>query len=553
MKRQAINRSKTLILDIFISLRALQKVVLNNLYSSSLVTYTTIPLNIMNSNSSEPAKVSNDPFFSPTLQLILKGTHFPTPSYLKLYQNSSLDGTNWTLSAATEINDSNPHPVYKNAIQLKYLFPVNQIISIEVWRVSIGFNNLFGSIKFNLVQLLRSPIKSIELPIDLSVKKGLDSTPYIKVTIDEALESKDVLSATFGAKLYKRFLFVPKTYFSLWKSLDNGPYSKVLQSQQVISNNPVWPQTLVKVSNQFKQGGKLRLAIHDKSDKILGYSEFTFADLMDPKKKSFDLVKMENNKNSETEAVDQGTIELIDRSLEKAMTFTEFLTLGLEIQYSAIIDFSSLCKEHERNEEDVLSLHDYKEAVRLVTSIIGNYLDENEISAFGVGTKKEDTHGRGYFLLKEDKKLTTSNSKALLVALDECLKSLEGKKDIRILPPLREVMKKVKTDMVLSHKPKYYVCALFLFDEIKDLQRFIDQIVLMSYAIPVSFMILGLGSKASNQFRVLKDEIEQLKDSRNRQIQRENVKFVCLNEYSNLPKAVAQLLEELPKPHMGHS
>jgi len=503
----------------------------------------------MNANSDENEKSILDPFYSPTLQLILKCSNLPTPSYLKLYQNTSFSGSNWMLFCATDVNDSEPNIIYKNQIKIQYNFPTKQMISIEIWKVSMGTNNLFGSSRFNLVQLLRSPTKFIDLPLQLADGVQVTQPPLLKIGIDESIETKDILSLTFGTKLHKRFLFAPRMYYSLWKSIDYGQFTKVLQSPQVTGHNPSWPPIQVKVSNQFKQTGVLRVVVHDRSDKILGHSEFSYVDIIDLNRKSFDLIKFEKRKSNETEIVDQGVVELVEHRITKGMTFNEFFTAGLEFQYYAIVDFSPFCKNQENKEEeddDIPYAHEYKEALKLVTNILTSYLGESDIAAYGVGASKDETR-RGFFPFKQEKKVIMATSKALLAAFDESLKAIEEKTKTKLLPAIREVMKKIKTDMVISSKLKYYVCAIFVTDEIADLQEVIDQIVLVSFGLPISFVFLEIGKKASSQLRVFQNDVDQLKDSHDRIIDRVNVNCVCLSEYSNMVKATTKLLEDIPK------
>ena len=501
----------------------------------------------MNVSSEDSEKPALDPFFSPTLQLILKCSNLPTPSYLKLYQNTTFSGSNWTLFCATDVNDSDTNIIYKNQIKIQYHFPIKQMVSIEIWRVSMGTNNLFGSSKFNLVQLLRSPSKFIDLPLQLADGVQVTQPPLLKIGIDESIETKDILSLTFGTKLHKRFLFAPRMYYSLWKSIDFGQFTKVLQSPQITGHNPVWPPIQVKVSNQFKQTGVLRVVIHDRSDKILGHSEFSYVDIVDLNRKSFDLIKFEKRKNNETEIVDQGVVELIEHRITKGMTFSEFFTAGLEFQYYAIVDFSQFCKQqHQEDDDEISYVHEYKEALKLVTNIISSYLGENDIVAYGVGASKDEAN-REFFPFKQEKKVIMATSKALLAAFDDSLKGLQGRIKTKLLPAIRETMKKIKTDMVISNNLKYYVCAIFMTDEIADLQEVIDQIVLVSFGLPISFVILDISKKASSQLRVLQTDVEQLKDSHDRVLDHVNVKCVCLSEYSNIVKATTSLLEDIPK------
>ena len=77
------------------------------------------------------------------------------------------------------------------------------------------------------------------------------------------------------------------------------------------------------------------MVLHDKSDKILGHGEFTFHDIVEEKKKSFPLIKMEitPQDKSKVENISQGTIEIVDYLFEKVVLFNDYLQNGLEIQF----------------------------------------------------------------------------------------------------------------------------------------------------------------------------------------------------------------------------
>ena len=138
---------------------------------------------------------------------------------------------NWILFAATDINDSDPHPHYRSNITFQYFFAIEQFVKIEVYKSSLEEkNNLFASAEFNIVDLIRSPTKSIELKLaDEKEIKENQPTPVLKLTIDEAVEAKDILTIVFSANFTKKSIFsTPKTYYTLWKSIEGSPFTKVL-------------------------------------------------------------------------------------------------------------------------------------------------------------------------------------------------------------------------------------------------------------------------------------------------------------------------------------
>lgn len=487
-----------------------------------------------------------DPLFFPTLQLVLKGVNFPLPSYLRFYQRNSLLGHNWILFAATEVNDSNPHPLYPDTIRFQYYFPFEQYLKIDIYRVSTDDNNLYSSLEFNIVKLLRSPNKSLQLsmPSCSPSKKGKDDA-YILISIDEPVESKDVLSLAFTVHFkQKATIFQPKVYYDLLKTHDKKNYVKVLQSGLAVGNSAAWPLIQLRCSSHFKNSGILRIQVMDRSEKLLGISEFTFKDIVEEKKRELEFLKIETNKKGEIELTNNGTIEISQCHLEKALTFNDYLTAGLVLKDYYALDLSYFINSDLQDEKVIAFKKDYRQFLNLISTIFRPYTDEENINLNALGGIKDE---KDYNFIPLSLDQSIKDVETILSIFDKSLCLLQKKTEIKLAPFLQDVITKVKSDIIISHKVKYYACIVILTEKPVDIQSVLDQLVLASYETPISFIILCLNENAFDGLNEVLGNPEGFKDSQARSPYRSNVKIVNSSQFSMNIQTTIRLLQDIPR------
>jgi hypothetical protein len=178
-----------------------------------------------------------------------------------------------------------------------------------------------------------------------------------------------------------------------------------------------------------------------------------------------------------------------------------------------------------------------------LSTILLPYTEEKMILGYGIGGDLLDSH-QDFFLLK-GKDYAIQTPESLVEAFDSSFQRILQKKSIRLSPLIQDMTMRVKTDIILSQKVKYYLSIIVISEAIPDLQEVIDNCVLASYEAPISFLLLATNKKIFNE--KARTQLENMKDSRNRQVYRKNLRLLFLEDCQNHVQAVVKILEETPK------
>jgi len=501
----------------------------------------------MDANFDENAR-NQDALVSPHLHLIVRAQKLPLPSYMKFYHKNAVTGNNWILFGATEINETDPNLTLANKLSIQYFFPLYQLIRVEIYQVIIESSMFYAHAEFNLADLLRNPdqLMDLSLTYEKSNLNDVDTGTRLSVGANDPSQSKDFLTMQYAAEFNKVSLLGRKSYFILWRLNENNELEKVAQSIVLKGRNPVWPRVCMKVSEQFKREGIFRLVVHNKDHKVIGHVEFTYGDIMEQGKREFRMFKFESpKKGSPAKIKEKGRIILKNASLEKSGNFTDYLAAGLDMQCYFGLDYSEYFDFYFDKLTTDIRKKDFKDILGNIAKIIYPYLGEKMFSVYGVGASVGASNIDFFPIFSQLNGLYSPNQ--LVEGYEKSFGLLQNKKDLKLSPLVKEVIKNAKEDLGKCHKIKYYVSVFLITGKIHDWDEFISEVVLASYELPMSFLFMGIGDGDFSQLEMLNNRWSQIQDSQGRKPFRKNVMIVLLKDHIACSHASIRLVSEIPR------
>ena len=114
-------------------------------------------------------------------------------------------------------------------------------------------------------------------------------------------------------------------------------------------------------------------------------------------------------------------------------------------------------------------------------------------------------------------------------------------------PMIRDLNNEVKENLQKGMTMSYNILMILTDGQIDDMQDTIDELVEASF-LPISVIIVGIGSSDFGNMDILDADDKPLFDRRKRKADRDLVQFVPFNNYKNdPPKLAEQVLEEIPR------
>jgi len=119
--------------------------------------------------------------------------------------------------------------------------------------------------------------------------------------------------------------------------------------------------------------------------------------------------------------------------------------------------------------------------------------------------------------------------------------------------PVLSVSGQIVADRKVDQLNQQYFILLIMTDgEITDMEKTVDEIVRLS-GLPLSIIIVGVGSADFSKMNILDADEEPLKSSAGQKCQRDIVQFVPFRDYQNVhySKLAADVLKEAPDQLMS--
>lgn len=101
-------------------------------------------------------------------------------------------------------------------------------------------------------------------------------------------------------------------------------------------------------------------------------------------------------------------------------------------------------------------------------------------------------------------------------AFEQSFLKLKENKKLFLAPFVQQTVNLVKETMGKASRINYFICFIVITGPIKDFYVFVDQMVLASYEVPLSFLILGIGEENFGDLEHLNNKELEVKGSYDR-------------------------------------
>ncbi|XP_037075271.1 copine-8-like [Pollicipes pollicipes] len=467
----------------------------------------------------------------------------------------------------TEVIKNNLNPEFATKFQISYKFEEKQRLKFDIydWDVkvaSVQEQDFLGRVECTVGELVSAPNRKFQ-------RKLSESSGVLSVTAEELAACREVLTLSLSARKVDKKDFFSKSdpFLAISRVNEDNSYTVVHRTEVVKrSLNPDWRSftvPLVKLCNGDKQRS-LRLECldwdNDGSHDSIGACHANVARLVQPASaaapNTYALIN-ERKKAKKRRYKDSGTLVVNSARLTVQATFLDYIQGGLQLHFTVAVDFTA----SNGNPADPRSLHyrdprgadnQYVTAIRAVGDIIQDYDSDKMFPCLGFGARVPPTGqvSHEFFLNGHPTDPYCRGVDGVLQAYYNALNTVQLYGPTCFAPAIRHVARFAST----CEPGKHYFVLLIITDGIITDQPDTVAALVDASALPMSVIIVGVGSEDFSAMEYLDADNQRLRDSRGRAAARDIVQFVELQratgQHAPGPAAQAALadlvLTELP-------
>ncbi len=327
-----------------------------------------------------------------------------------------------------------------------------------------------------------------------------------------------------------------------------GEFSSNVISYSIQKDNKIiYKSPLCNCSN-IKQSDKLPLSLLSPEFEISFYNKN-----YDEQKLSITVEELLNQKAKEV-TIELPETEKLDViiSLEKfdKVSLIKLKKEGLNINLSIAIDFTGSNYDPQYSN----SLHyitdgfvnNYEKSMRACADILSIYNKNDEYDVYGFGA---DLNGKfmEYFNIKKDKENENDKIKGIENVIKEYKRTVN---EVRFsggtyfAPVINSINEKIKQN---NNKLNYNILLIISDGIVDDIWDIIDSII-ESSKLPLSIVIIGIGSNVTEDMKRLNGENGKLKNSKGEYLEKDIVQYVHFNDYNeNIEKLTKEVFRYIPQ------
>ncbi|XP_028392485.1 copine-3-like isoform X2 [Dendronephthya gigantea] len=476
-------------------------------------------------------------------------------------------GNQWIEVGRTEQIKDNLNPNFAKSIIVDYHFEELQKLKFSVYDIDDPKENLskadfLGNLETTLGQLVSSQKYSKPLQLPKTTNAGT-----ITIAAEELATNHDLVDFTFRAtKLDKKDFFGKSDpYLEFSKAKEDGSFV-VFHRTEVVKNtlNPSWKPFQLSVVNLCNADLNRTIKVDcydwdsDGSNDFIGQFTTNLNEMekagkpheiswpcINPKKMS----KKKNYNNS-------GIIYLSRCEILKRYSFLDFISAGLQLNFSVAIDFTASNGHPAQN----TSLHyinpyqpnEYLKALTAVGQIIQDYDRDNLYPCYGFGAKLPPNNqvSHMFALNFNPQNPYCAGIQGIVQAYQSCLPSVTLYGPTNVSPVINHVASFARQSVAAE---SYHILLILTDGVISDMDQTKTAIVEAS-SLPMSIIIVGVGAADFDMMEELDADDNLLTSPSGKRAQRDIVQFVPFRDFQNSsPAALAKcVLAEVPEQVTGY-
>lgn len=261
------------------------------------------------------------------------------------------------------------------------------------------------------------------------------------------------------------------------------------------------------------------------------------------------------NDKKEIETLDDkkkpsGTIIIEKFEKDQAFDLMDYLAHGLSLNMVFMVDFSTANGDFSTP----ASLHHiskdknaYEKAMESVGSVLMQYDNDGQIPLYGfAGTmpKLGIKESKDFFYIQGEDLAYAKNIEEVLKLYESCFDWVHPGGPCKLAPGIKAVNQWVK-EIANNDKGFYSVLLVFTTGHVADMQDTIMALV-ESSTLPLSVLMIGVGSSNFDDLRVLDSDSKRLEDKNKKKAERDVVQFVEYRSIQSMQQLSSELLAEIP-------
>jgi len=485
---------------------------------------------------------------------------------------SGPDKGKWIRIGNTEICWDNHNPRWVKCIRTNFFFEQVQLLRFDVYDAdhkdlyNLTGHDFVGSCSANLGQLCHAinSKKRFDLMKDGRNVSGANrKKTTLLVRVEEVLDNQDELQMSISGHNLAAldWMGTSDPYIEFCKPLEDGTWLPVARTETIKGTlNPRWKLMKVKLARLCNGDISIPIQLRcfdwnlNGDPDLIGWAEITVQGILSGENANVTLKNSNGGRKccGLCKRTSFGTIRIMDAIVKKCHSFLQFLRAGLEIQVVIAIDFtgsngdpSSYTSLHALNKQGG---NDYERAIRQIVEVLEPYDSDGKIPLYGFGCRmKGDRTGTSHCM-----SLTFDEAKAEVDGLEGVMKAYKNALQVvelsgpTLLQQIIEMASAI-ADMPVNRTEQTYTILLILTDGIiNDMERTINSIV-QAGKLPLSIIIVGVGSADFTNMDILDADDEPLKHSNGELMTRDIVQFVPFNKFKHEACILAaETLREIP-------
>ncbi|XP_071448546.1 copine-8-like [Hetaerina americana] len=451
----------------------------------------------------------------------------------------------WVEFGRTEAVENAHDPDFTQKIVMTYQFEVQQPLLFKVFDVdssssSLEDHDFLGEASCSLAQIISSGKVQISLR-----KHGSDTEGrgYIVLSAEELSQIKDEVVLQFQGKHLdkKNFLGKSDPFLVFMKAMESGDFNAVHKTEVIKGTvDPYWKKFSIPVrilcNGDYERTIKVVCYDWNSSgdNEIIGEFETTLKELSQGPGSDtvYPLINKKKQLKKKGSYKNSGTVSLDFLDIRKTYSFLDYVKGGTQIHCSFAIDFTG--SNGEPTSPDSLHFissmpNSYEIAIQSIGNIIKDYDSDQSFPVLGFGAciPPHGVVSHEFFVNLTQDNPYCIGIEGVLTAYRNCIKQVQLYGPTNFSPVINHV---AKFAMTYRDGTNYFILLIITDGVITDMPKTIQAIVSAS-ALPMSIIIVGVGSADFGAMEVLDSDGTPLTAPNGSRAVRDIVQFVPLRNF----------------------